>query len=145
MDKQIKEILEDGGWFHGRSISIDYMIEHIAKLGYGIRRETVLLLFQAYWNIELNFSDPNGEFGSVRLNVEQASFYTDFMLKIITAITKEEKIFPTGSINESVADLLVAESGKFYMVHESGLFLIGKDFIGALEIIVWQKDILRFN
>jgi SUKH-3 immunity protein len=145
MDKQIKEILEEAGWYPGRSIDIDYMIEHIAKLGYGVPKEVVLLLFKEYWNLELSFIAPNGEFGSLRLNVDVIDFYTDFMLKNIMTLTKEEKIFPVGSINDGVADLLVSDNGRFYMSYESGLFQIGDDFMSALEFIVYQKDILRIS
>jgi hypothetical protein len=145
MDKQIKVILEDAGWYPGRNISIDYMIEHIVKLGYGVPKEVVLLLFKEYWNLELSFIAPNGEFSSLRLSVDVIEFYTDFMLKNIMTLAKEEKIFPVGSVNDGVADLLVSDNGRFYMSCESGLFLVGDDFMSALESIVNKKDILRIS
>lgn len=145
MDNQIKGVLEAAGWYPGRSIDIDYMLDDIKRLGYGIPGESVMDLFREFWNLELIFTMPNGEWGSVRLNIDVAEYYSDYMVKNILAATSEEKIFPVGTINDGTADLVVSDKGKFYMAHGSGLFLIGNDFMHALESIIYQKDILRIK
>lgn len=145
MDNQIKGVLEAAGWYPGRSIDIDYMLDDIKRLGYGIPGESVMDLFREFWNLELIFTMPNGEWGSVRLNIDVAEYYSDYMAKDILAVTSEEKIFPVGTINEGTADLIVSDKSKFYMAHESGIFLVGNDFMDALDSIIYQKDILRIR
>lgn len=141
MDEKTKQIIEEAGWYEGRSIDIDYMLEELKNSGY-IVNPVIVGLLKEFWNLNLEFIAPDGRFNNIRLNVEAASYYSKKDLEKISAYLQEE-IIPVGEIHEGAATLLVSASGKFYMISDNGFFKIGDNFPQALDVIINEKAILR--
>ncbi|MBI3235041.1 MAG: SUKH-3 domain-containing protein [Bacteroidetes bacterium] len=134
MNNYIKSMIENAGWYEGRSIDIDYMIEELEREGYKIKNNHVIQLLKEFWNLNIEFITPSGRNSNVRLNIEAALEVEKRDIDKISEILKEELI-PVGFIHEDTAILLVSSSGKFYMAANRTIFRIGKDFFEALDTV----------
>jgi SUKH-3 immunity protein len=142
MDNEIRLILEDAGWYPGREIDIGYMIDEIRNEGLTIPNQVIQGLLKEFWNIELSYSKIDGTYGSIKLNTEVAGYYSQLNIEKMEDIVGD-KLVPVGVIGDNLADILVSYNGKFYMLGDSGFFLIGNNFEEALECIIYEKNVVR--
>jgi hypothetical protein len=139
MKEDIKQILEESGWYYGRRIEIDYMIEELAREELTIPNRLIEELLHEFWNLLLNFRMPDGASGEIRLNteiglgVEQAT-----LTKFEKAVG--EKMVPVGGVNECAGILFVSYSGRFYMHADAVFWYVAHNFFEALDVIIHQKE-----
>jgi hypothetical protein len=145
MDKtDIINLLEDAGWYQGRSIDIEYIISELSMEGYVINNQKIKDLLKEYWNINIEFKTPDGYLSNIRLNTEVAKDVDKISIdKISQAI--HDNLLPVGTINEDSALLLLSDSGKFYMITDNDVFKIRDNFFDTLKAIIYQDNITRFH
>ena len=68
----IISLIEDAGWYEGRSIDVEYIIKELSNEGYVINNKQIRDLLKEYWNLNIEFKTPDGYFGNIRLNTEVA-------------------------------------------------------------------------
>lgn len=142
MKDNIKEILSEAGWYEGREIDIEYMIDELKREGLTIPNILIEELLKEFWNLELNFMTPDERYGRIRLNTGVALGVESKVLIFFEEYINE-KLVPVGSIDDESAILFVSYSGKFYMAANGVFFLIGNDFFKGMEAIIYQKNIIR--
>lgn len=142
MKRDIEVILSDAGWYEGREIEIEYMIDELKREGLTTPNTVIENLLREFWNIELNVKTPDERLTNIRLNTEVAIGVENRVLSFFEECINE-KLVPVGSINDESAVLFVSYSGKFYMAANGVFFKIGENFFEALETIIYQKDIIR--
>ena len=76
--KDVIKILEDGGWYTGRQIDIDYLLEEIKSNGLTMPNKTVEDFLKEFGNLEFNFIKPTGETGNIKLVLEDVIPYVEF-------------------------------------------------------------------
>jgi hypothetical protein len=90
MKNEIKLILEESGWYPGRRIEIGYMIEDYRREEITIPNVLIENLLKEFWNLELNFKVPNGMYGNVRLNTEEALGLEKYILNSYENLIKRK-------------------------------------------------------
>lgn len=144
MDK-IKHLLEEAGWYEGRRVDIEYMIDDLRKAGLTIPNDLISELLTEFWNLELNFILSDGLSSNIRLNIEEAMM--GIMIEELEKLQRatNDKLVPAGLIHFESALLFVSYSGKFYMIVERQMFLIGQNFFDMLETVVFRKGISQLG
>ncbi len=139
MNNQIREILEESGWYPGRKIEIDYMIEDLNKRGYNLPNQLIASLLTEFWNIELEFKTPDGQFSNIKLNIDYGLGVDKKAIKKCELLI-QDKIIAVGCVHFYSGLLLVSYSGVFFIADDDAIFEIGRNFFEALETIVYQKE-----
>jgi hypothetical protein len=67
MGDKIITVLENAGWYEGRKIDIDYVIDDLSQRGLTIPNILVKKLFEEYWNIKLEYITRTGQRGGYYL------------------------------------------------------------------------------
>ena len=83
--------------YPGRRIEIGYMIEDFKREEITIPNMLIENLLKEFWNLELNFNVPNGMYGNVRLNTEEALGLEKYILNYYENLINE-KLVPVGTI-----------------------------------------------
>jgi hypothetical protein len=145
MNVYLKKCLEEAGWSEDREIVIDYMIEEVAKIGYPTDSSYLCDFLQKFGNLLIEFETPDSRISCVRTGIESIhELYPDEASKLSGLVQKQ--IIPVGFIHYESALLLIScESGSFYMTTYKGFYKLGNDFIETLEMIVYEKDIIRIE
>lgn len=144
MENYIKEVLENAGWYYGRKIDVDYMIEELEREGFVIKNHRIIELFEEFWNLNIEYKTPDGSFSSIRLNTEVACGIEKKIVDQISNMINDELI-PVGAMHEDTALLLISNSGLFYLAADEKFYKIGDDFFEALSTIINQKDVTKFS
>jgi len=141
----IKEILEEGGWYTGRKIDVDDWILQLKNNRLTPPNITIIEFLSEFGNIEYSFMLPSGEFGNVKLVADEILPYVEPSSLHICERLVDEPIVPIGTIFNDTAYLYMSYSGKFYMSGEGKLYLLANNFIDCLDVVKNQKDILRIK
>jgi SUKH-3 immunity protein len=142
MESHVKEIAENAGWYEGRKIDVEYMLEDLKERGFTITNPHIVELLKEFWNLNLEFLTPSGRSSNIRLNIDAA---TDFDRRDFVKLSEwlHDELIPVGSIHEECAILLLSHSEKFYMMEDSKFYKIGDSLFEALSTIINEKDVLR--
>ena len=143
MEARVMEILDNSGWYEGRKIDVDYMLEDLEGRGFKITNPRIVDLLKEFWNLILEFETPTKDkVSNIRLNIDAGSDYLKEEFKKLSELLQEDLI-PVGSIHEESALLLVSNSEKFYMMGEGRFYQISTSFQEMLSVIINEKDVLR--
>lgn len=145
MNLYLKECLEEAGWYEGRKIEVGYMIEEISKIGYSTGGSYVNVFLQEFGNLLIEFNTPGKKTSNVKISSKAAQeLYPEETSRL--SDLANDQIIPVGYIQFETALLLISsQSGKFYMSTDGGFYKLGNDFMETLEIIVYQKDLIRIS
>jgi hypothetical protein len=145
MNEKVKEILEDAGWYNGRQIEIDYLIEEIKGNDLTIPNEAIENFLKEFGNLEFNFVLLTGEPGNIKLVIDEVAPYIEPRNLIQWQNLAKENIVPVGTMFNDDAYLFISYSGKFYMANGNKFFLIGDDFFDCIDKVINQKNIIRIT
>ena len=141
---EVRQVLEDAGWYPERKIEIDYMVEEYIKNGLNPPDHNLQKLMEEYCNIRLYFTMPDGQENDIRLNTDIISSVDNNGLQKFNEIL-EDTLVPIGSIYDDTALLMGSYSGKFYMLSNKMFFILGSNFYDSLDTIINQRDLYRVN
>jgi hypothetical protein len=144
MDSYIKEVLENAGWYEGRRVDIDYMIEELQRGGFEIKNHNIIQLLKEFWNLNIEYQTPTGNLSNIRLNTEVVNGVEKSVVDKISVLLHDE-LLPVGLIKEDSALLLVSNSEAFYMAAENEIYRLGDNFFAALSTIIYEKEVVRFS
>lgn len=145
INNQLRDVLENAGWYEGRQISIDYIIDELWQDGYDITQNKIIQnLLREFWNLNIEFKNHDGTYSNVRLNTERVGGVSQQVVQKISELI-HEKIIPLATIHDDSAILFVSENGRFYMGVDEQFYRIGNDFFEALDTIINQKEVLKFS
>ncbi len=145
MDTKVKKILEEAGWYNGRQIETDYLIEEIKGNDLTIPNGVIENFLKEFGNLEFNFILPTGEWGNIRLIIDEVAPYIESRALLQWQDLAKENIVPVGTMFNDDAYLFISYSGRFYMATGDKFFLTGDDFFDCIDKVVNQKNILRIT
>ena len=136
MKEHVWKKFEEFGWYPGRSIDIDYMLIDFARERYREPNSLIKNLLREFWNIRIEFQQPDGYNGDLRLNTDYGRQAFDEQEDI--AVLEEivgEKLLPVGSIQFENWTLLISFSGKCFSFAKPEFFFLGNDILDCASML----------
>lgn len=143
MFKEIKLFLEEAGWYEGRLIDINYMLNDFRREGYKEPNSSMKELLSEFWNLKVERITSEGFCVNIRLNTDAGLENAD-----IEIVSKLERLvgmdfLPVGTINDDHAVLLLSFESKFYLLADTGLFFLGDGFSKACKTVLFREELLK--
>jgi len=144
MDNKAKILLEECGWYEGRQIEIDYLIQDIKNNDLALPNVVIENFLKEFGNLEIAVPTQN-QIISIRTILDEIVPYIEGDQLKMLSVLANENIVPIAVLNEGAAYLFLSYSGKFFMLYETKFYFLGDNFFDVIDGIAKQKELLLLH
>ena len=139
MNKIINNILIQSGWFNGRKVPINDIVNYWKNKKYTLYPNQISFI-EEFNNLKLRFKNINNHNYTININPLVNDIPLFALKKYIAYANAELVCF--GEIISQDTFLLITQDAKIYGAFEDEIVLMGNNFYDFLENLYIDKDIL---